>query len=149
MYDVVDFAHGLYARMRIEVLLTVQAGSLGMQAQNIGIIDNSNTLHTGKPIWGRPGVSPTGGTRQDLQQTQQTHSLHSGKIFICSRTRSHRGSSGNNEVGFQRRHIKLSAWGTRCRQWPRSFERRNIKVLAWGSCCQQRSGSFFFVLSRI
>ena len=46
------------------------------------------------------------------------------------------------EVGLQRRHIKLSAWGTRCRQWSRSFERRNIKVLASGSCCQQRSGSF-------
>ena len=35
LYDVVDFAHGLYARTRIDVLLIVQAGSLGMPTQNI------------------------------------------------------------------------------------------------------------------
>ena len=81
LYDVVDFAHGLYARIRIDVLLIVQAGSLGKQAQNTGIIDNSKSLHTGEPIWGRPGISPTGGTRQ----LQQTHSLHSGKIIAVER----------------------------------------------------------------
>ena len=56
-------------------MFAVQAGSLGMQAQNIGIIDNSNTLHTGEPIW-VARASRLGAGRQDLQQT---HSLHSGK----------------------------------------------------------------------
>ena len=164
LYDVVDFSHGLYARTRIDVLLIVQAGSLGMQAQNIGITDGGNTLHTGEPTWGRPGVSPTGGTRQDLQQTI---AIERGAIVAAP---SATLDFELLEFGFQRRHIKLSAWGTRCRQWSRSFELRNIKVLAWGtrcrqwsrrfelrnikvlawgSCCRQRSGALDFEISRV
>ena len=55
---------------------------MGMQAQNIGIIGNINTLRTVEPIWSRPGVSPTGGTRKDLQKT---HSLRAGKIIAVER----------------------------------------------------------------
>ena len=121
-------------RKRIDVLLIVQAGSLGMQAQNISIIDNSNTL--------RKNPCGVGALRAAAADTQPPLRK------FCSRTRSHRGSSGNN-FGFLRVGLWVSAstyqafgLGQPCRQWSRSFKRRNIKVLAWSSCCRQWSGSF-------
>ena len=50
-----------------------------MSAQNI---DNSNTLHMGEPLWGRPGVSPAGGdaprpaadTQHPLRKDRQVQS---------------------------------------------------------------------------
>ena len=97
-------------------------------------------LHTGEPIgrlaYGRDAPRPAADAQPPLKKDD------------CSRTRSHRGSSGNN-FGFLSVGIWVSAstyqafgQGHRCRQWSRRLERLNIKVLAWGSCCRQWSGSF-------
>ena len=41
----------------IDVFLFFSSRVLGMKTQNN---DNSNRLHTGELMWGRPGVSPRG-----------------------------------------------------------------------------------------
>ena len=81
---------------------------LGMKSQNT---DNNNTLHRGEPVRGRPGVSPNYGRRRAKTCC--------GFLAL--------------EFGSQRRHVKLSAWGCRCRQWSRGFKSRGIKLAAWGS----------------
>ena len=91
------------------------------------------------------GVSPTYGRDAPRPAADAQPPLRKDD---CSRTWSHRGSSGNN-FGFLSVGIWVSAstyqafgQGHRCRQWSRRLERLNIKVLAWGSCCRQWSGSF-------